>query len=122
MIEARYRLDRPLTRRERDVLRHLLLGRTDSAPYLTQVDSLRALGRCPCGCASIIVGQNDAPSIEEAPLEVVAEGTGSTDNDEPFDLLVFARGRRLHELELVWYGDGEAPRELPSPERIKDRW
>lgn len=122
MIEARYRLDRPLTSHERAVLQHLISSRQESLPYLAQIDSLRALGRCPCGCASITVGQDDAPHIEEASLEVIAEGSGVTPSDEPFDLMIFARGKRLREIELVWYGDSEPPTELPPLEWIKDRY
>ena len=110
---------RPLTERQREILRFLLppdLPQRDV--FLKQAAAARVSARCPCGCATIhlSIDPTAAPRAEVAlPYNAVDATTGACHElDRSFELLLFIEDGWLSYVEIVYYGD-EPPAEFPPP-------
>lgn len=82
-------------------------------PSLDSLASLRVIGKCDCGCASVDfeqLGTGQAPSL-------VADAIGDTPGGERVNLLVFAYGGRFTALEVVGYAADPVPLPIPSSVR-----
>ena len=101
---------RALTAQESHLLTWLLNHGTPSAQvYLGEIQALRVVSRCGCGCASIDFVA--APSA----LENLSDYKWQDAEGHLFGASAFAKEGKLAGLE-VWSIDGEAtPRELPDP-------
>ena len=84
-------------------------GLAESAP------SLRVVGRCQCGCASVnfVPGSGSQVSIP------VADGIGTTEAGGTVGVLVWAVGDQLSGLEIYDLGAGEGDQTLPVPGSIR---
>jgi hypothetical protein len=102
--------DRPLTRQERALLQWLLEhGQPSAAAHVREIDGLRVVARCGCGCASI-----DFVDFSAA-LEILADYKWQDEAGHLFGAFAFAKEGHLAGLE-VWSVDGEAtPTTLPDP-------
>ena len=82
-------------------------------PSLDQLDSLRVVGKCACGCASV-----DFRHLQPGQIaEVVADAVGETLIGEEVGILVFAFGGDIVGLEIVGYSDDPAPLPIASTVR-----
>lgn len=106
--------DRPLTEREKTLLRWLLEhGAPCGREFLPQIDRTRVSGRCGCGCATIDLAVD---GLQDACLGLtpVADFFYRTPSGGLCGAMVLVRGERLAGLE-VWSVDGqETPNELPA--------
>ena len=104
---------RPLATEEADLVRWLLRHGTDQAGrFLPEVDGLRVVARCECGCASI-----DFVDSGEG-FDVLSDYQWEDEAGRLFGAFVFAKGGRLAGLE-VWSIDGQAaPTSLPDPSQL----
>ena len=74
-----------------------------------EVEHVRVVSRCGCGCASI-----DFLNSPRAPMEILSEHKWQTAAGHLFGVFAFAKEGRLAGLE-VWSIDGQAtPTELPA--------
>src|SRR5436853_5993416 len=86
--------DRPLSAQEATLVRWLLDHGTRSAKaYLSQVDSVRVISRCGCGCASIDF------VTEPKGMEVLSDYQWE-DQTGLFAVFIFARGGVLAGLDV----------------------
>jgi hypothetical protein len=101
--------DRALSPQESALLHWLLLhGKPSAHAHLTEVDALRVVSRCGCGCASIDFVR------EPGPLEVLSDYKWQDKEGRLFGAFVFAKNGKLAGLE-VWSIDGAAtPSVLPD--------
>jgi len=125
MVESKMGLripeDRPLSKEETElILWALENGLPESNSYLPQVDKLRVISRCGCGCASVDFSFDNVLPDYSTGIEVLSDhlwGTGGTDL---CGIFVFARNRKLAGLE-VWSVDGQVtPTELPKIADLRD--
>ena len=106
--------ERAASPEETTLVRWLLeQGTLAARGYLAQVDTLRVVSRCPCGCASV-----DFTREPSGGLEILSDYHWEDEQGRLFGVFVFARGGVLARLE-VWSIDGEAPGSLPDPEAVR---
>ena len=113
--------DRPLSAKETELVRWALKhGLPGSSSYLPQVEKLRVISRCGCGCASVDFSVEGIVPDYGMGIDVLSDhlwGTGGTDL---CGIFVFARNKKLAGLE-VWSVDGQVtPNELPKIEELRD--
>src|SRR5690348_17472053 len=103
--------NRPLSGQERALLRWLLDHGTPSGrKYLGEIETLRVVSRCGCGCASV-----DFVSAPTAALEILSDHKWQDDQGRLFGAFAFAKAGKLAGIE-VWSIDGRAtPSSLPNP-------
>ena len=89
-------------------LQHASLQPTDA--FLSSVNTLTVIAICECGCGSISFR---GPSQNEQRL---ADGVGYLPSGERVDVLVWAEGAAISQLELVDYGLANGA--LPIPESV----
>ena len=97
---------RELTATERAVLERLLRGDSDDATRLReQLEGLKVVGRCDCGCPTIDF--DTAAAAPDATSRLVGlEGTAAiAPGEPPVEILMFETDGLLGSLELVSYGD-----------------
>ena len=101
--------DRALSDQESHFLTWLLEhGKPSARGYLGEVEHVRVVSRCGCGCASI-----DFVEAPRAPMETLSDHKWQDAEGHLFGVFAFAKEGRLAGLE-VWSIDGEAtPTELP---------
>ena len=103
---------RPISPQESAVVRQaLLVGSIKGAPVIegAKVGSLRVIGICECGCASV--------QFECAPGEnrQLADASGATQSGERVDIIIWGRNDEVSELEFVDHGgSGELPSRVMS--------
>lgn len=108
---------RPLTKAEDDAVRFLLSTDFSGVEALrTQLDDLRVVGGCGCGCATVYLRPDmDRSSPSHGPQgPVVAD---AKDLAEAFQLMLFLEDGWLSALEITTVTEYNAP-EIPSPDRF----
>ncbi len=111
--------DRELTAEERDLLRWLLAhGRADAEHYLPQVERVKVVGRCSCGCPSIDLAVGGVGPDRAAGMVSLSDWLWPTPEGPLFGIVLFAIAGRLACLE-AWSVDGLAtPPHWPRPEQL----
>ena len=105
--------DRPLGARERALLADLLARDASTSPYLAQLDRLRVVARCDCGCPSVEFALPGTPRAADSLAAPVVDAEARTPEGEPVGILVFAADGQLTQLEVYSFS-GEAC-SLPEP-------
>jgi hypothetical protein len=115
---------RDLSEREAEVLAFLLEPEFPGVEALRrQAATARVAGRCPCGCASVLLATDPAAAAAEGEwvmVAVAASGRPRDDDPLPPDLLLTVLDGRLCELEINSYGETvfdvfPAPEEFEAP-------
>jgi hypothetical protein len=105
---------RPLTREERKLLEFLLSSEFLSRDQLlAQVEAVKVVGACECGCGTIDLRVESQPKVISGTEHIAVEAYG--DN---VDVLLFTRNGLLTSLELAFHDD-HLPRTFPKPENLK---
>ena len=102
--------DRALTSQEAHVIRWLLEnGGPAARAHLPELDALRVVSRCPCGCASI-----DFVDLPHVGLKILSDYQWSSADGSLFGIFVFAMDGALAGLEVWAITEGDAPSALPA--------
>lgn len=111
---------RPLTQEETDLLRWLIENRqTGSEDFLSQIERLRVVSRCGCGCASVDFSY-DGVLPKEKGLDDFSNWYWGTEGVDLSGVFAFARGGRLAGIE-VWSVDGSrTPTERPKLSDLRE--
>jgi hypothetical protein len=103
---------RPLTAEELEVLRWVLEhGGKAAQLFLPQLEGIRAVRWCDCGCPSIrLTIPPDGPKVDGKLGNIVCDFIGTTREDEKAGVLLFQRDGRLDLMEIYpldagLYGD-----------------
>jgi len=109
---------RPLTPNEHDLIEALLGAvRSGVSRYIAQLESLKVVGGCRCGCPSIDLELASAGS-NGMPTPVILADAESPEG-VPVGVILWSRGGRLSALEVhPW--DGSARIRLPRPETLSN--
>ncbi|MGB7207685.1 MAG: hypothetical protein WBD27_03400 [Pyrinomonadaceae bacterium] len=113
--------DRPLSAEETKLVRwaleHSLPG---SDSYLSQLDKVRVISRCGCGCASVDFSFDGVLPDYRTGLQELSDHLWGTGGIDLCGIFVFARSEKLAGFE-VWSVDGQVtPTELPKIEDLRD--
>ncbi len=113
--------DRSLTLEEIDLLKWLIENRqTGSEDFLSQIDYLRVVSRCGCGCASVDFSLDGVEPNRKVGLDDFSNWHWGTEGIGLSGVFAFAREGRLAGIE-VWSVDGSrTPTELPNIDDLRE--
>jgi hypothetical protein len=121
----RHQPSRPLSSEELGLLRWVLEhGGETARSFLPQLEGIRAVRWCDCGCPSIrLLTEPNAPKVELGVDKVVCDVFGTTPENEKAGILIFQKEGRLDLMEIYsldagFYGD-TPEYGLPTIERLE---
>ena len=92
-------LDRPATQHERDIVRWLLEhGDPQYLPFASQIDTLRVVSKCICGCPTVDFALEGDPPLRKG--SHLISDFGATVDDQQVGVLLFACNGSLSMLEV----------------------
>jgi hypothetical protein len=96
--------------RERELLTYVLTRGSETArSYLPQIDGIRVVRSCTCGCPSMtLLPSGDVPLGIVGNDRIICDLVGATEHGESVGLIVFADEGKLADLEIYPFGDFEA--------------
>jgi hypothetical protein len=111
---------RSLSEKEIELVRWLLENGVEGAEnYLSQIDQLRVVSKCGCGCASVNFGLDGMTLDSKSGLEVLSNYCWGTGGKNLRGIFIFARDKKLAGLE-VWSIDGlVTPSALPKISELR---
>ena len=111
---------RPLTDDERRMLVHILDAEFQGVAALRQqLELVRAVGRCDCGCPSIDLEATSESARSDQPrrLAPVELKVAPVADEPPGEVILFVDDGKLSYLEYVYYSEG-APHDWPADDRL----
>ncbi|HLF79112.1 MAG TPA: hypothetical protein VJB57_16650 [Dehalococcoidia bacterium] len=97
-------MNRELTSQERALLLWALDAKGGQERYLEQVESLRVIGGCDCGCPSIDFSSDDDLNISS---RIIVDFYGESPEGIPVGGILWAAGESLSSLEIYSLPDAE---------------
>jgi hypothetical protein len=111
--------NRPLTAEEVHLLRWLIAhGTAEASRYADQVDRVRVVSECTCGCPTIDLALDDQSTSTQGGSLIISDVVGESPEGIGVNVILHVRGEALSELE-VYSPDGRSPFGLPKPEALK---
>jgi hypothetical protein len=115
--KGRISINRTLSQAERTLLEWLLMnGAPDAALYASQIDSIRVVSGCGCGCPTVDFALHSGRRVGAS--HIVAEATGESPEGISVDVILHAREGELSELEVYSREGLDVPFNLPGPESL----
>ena len=113
------KVDRPLDKREWELLVWLIENGDDEAKTLThELDQISVAFECGCGCASIDFAINKKPVDHSNGISVVSEYQYKSEKGNLMGCFLFTAENHLAGIDL-WSIDGqETPEILPTPDKL----
>ncbi len=90
-----------------------------AAAFLPQLDLLRVVGVCPCGCPTIYLECEKPTLFVDHVTENLADVDGCSPEGTPIGIILRAVDGRINELE-VYAKDGNVRFSLPAAEQLED--
>jgi hypothetical protein len=110
-------LDRPATQHEREIIRWLLEhGDPQYLPLASQVDALRVVSKCTCGCPTVDFALEGNPPLRKG-THLICD-CGATVDEQPVGVLLFACDGSLSMLEVYSCAGSDKPFGLPKIESL----
>ena len=110
-------LDRPASQQERDFVRWLLEHSDPQyLPLASQIDALRVVSKCTCGCPTVDFALEGNPPQRKGEKDI--SDYGATFDDQPVGVLLFACNGSLSMLEVYSCAGSDKPFGLPKIEDI----
>ena len=117
-MSKRVTVDQPISPEEITVIRVMLeraAVTADCARLLTELNALRVVYRCSCGCDSVDFQTFD-PKIPPMPI---ADGTGETPSGGSVGVIIWGSVDSVTGIEIYDEGAGDNDLRLPTPESIQ---
>jgi hypothetical protein len=115
--------NRPLNLGERALIEWLLAhGTPEAAAYAHQLEGVRVVGRCGCGCPTVDLAVGDAQLSTTGPSRVLADFFGVTPDGIEVGVILHARQDTISELEVYSLGTTDTTGRtfgLPNIESLK---
>lgn len=92
-------------------------SQTSHEEYASQIEGLKVVGHCECGCGSIDLEVSDSLRSNLSHRGIIADYIGWTEDRRLFGVMLWARHGLLELLEIVIY-DGAGPISTPRPEML----
>jgi len=111
---------RPLLPSERALIAGLLRhGALPERHFHQELDAVRVVWECDCGCSSIEFQSEGRPSVGPEETLTLADAYGVTPDGRNVGLILWGTERALSRLE-IYSLDSDPPFEVPSPDSITD--
>lgn len=109
--------NRSITAKERSLVEWLLRhGNTGAEQFLKQVDSLRVVSKCSCGCPTVYFAPEGA-QVAQTAERILADFLAKVDGQDA-GIILFQREGRLSSLEVYSLAGTDKPFGLPELETI----
>jgi hypothetical protein len=108
-------LSRSLTSEERALIWHLVSGFPDAETFIGQINDLRVVDECSCGCPSIDFAK-DQSGTKHTPI---ANFIGVTPTGVEIGGMLWVRDNVLISLEVYCFGEHDGPFDLPILDTIR---
>jgi hypothetical protein len=106
--------DRDLTVEEKRLLRWLLEhGKPEARGFISQIDELRVVSRCPCGCPSV----NFVP--DDSGMEILSDYVYEDADGHTIGVFAFARAGALAGIEVWSIAGDPIPARVPDPSVLR---
>jgi hypothetical protein len=114
---SRAALDRPATQEEREVVRWLLEhGDPKYRPLTSQVDGLKVVSKCTCGCPTINFALDGDPPSRKG-TRLIGDFVATVD-DQDVGVLLFENDGKLSSLEVYSFAGSDKPFGLPNVDTL----
>lgn len=111
---------RSLTPEERILLEWLVEhGDSEGRAFSSQLEGIRVVGGCGCGCPTIALGVEGAKEATAGPSQILADFLGETPDGWQAGILLHAREGKLSELEVYNLSEHDGPYSLPTIDSLK---
>jgi hypothetical protein len=111
---------RALTAAERALLEWLLEhGTAQAREFLPQLERVRVVSVCTCGCPTIDFAMDGGESAPTGPHANLADVVGTSPEGVEVGVILHARGGELSELEVYSFGGVDGAFGLPGIETLK---
>jgi len=111
-------VERNLSSSERTLLQWLLMhGSTDASKYMSQIDSLRIVSKCGCGCPTVDFALQSGRKVGGS--DIVAEAGGKSPEGISVGVILHVRDDELSELEVYSTEGLDVPFSLPTPDSLE---
>ena len=111
---------RDLNAAEHALLKSLLTRSPRAGGFSTQLNDVKILASCGCGCPrTIFLGLGDQKAPTTGVTTIIADATGQSPEGVRVEVILHVREGKLSELEL-YAPDGTERFTLPSAEALKD--
>jgi hypothetical protein len=115
--------NRRLSAQERELLDWLMSnGTPEAANYVSQIDELRVIGRCKCGCPTVDFGLGDPPRGTTGGSQILADFYGITPEGIAVGVILHAREGQVSEMEIYSTAGYERPFGLPAISTLTAVW
>jgi len=94
-------------------------GIPEAQTYAAQLDHLRVVGRCGCGCPTVDLAFGDSQHNTTGPSHILADCVGVTPEGIEVGIMLHAREDKISELEIYSLAGCEHPFGLPRIETLK---
>jgi len=112
--------NRPLSEDECSLLIWLVEnGNPEARAYMPQLETVRVVGRCRCGCPSIDLAVGDAKEATTGASHILADYIGTTPEGWQVGVQLHARDGKLSELEVYNLSEHEGAYPLPTIASLK---
>jgi len=115
--------NRPLTRQERTLTEWLIAnGVPEARSFRAQLDHLRVVGRCSCGCPTVDLAVESSQGSTAGASLILADYIGVTPEGIEVGVILHAREGKLSELEVYSLGKTDTTNrtfDLPAIESLK---
>jgi hypothetical protein len=113
----RAKINRELKANEKELIKNLLSHLPDSKPYIEQLDHLRVVGQCDCGCPTIDLALKEHKNKSSEIPEILIEADGQSPEGIPVGIILWTKAGYLSELE-VYPWENTANFGLPDPKTL----
>lgn len=111
-------VERKLSSRERTLLQWLLMhGSSDASKYMSQIDCLRIVSKCGCGCPTVDFALQSGRKVGGS--DIVAEAGGKSPEGISVGVILHVRDDELSELEVYSTEGLDVPFSLPTPDSLE---
>jgi len=111
-------VERNLSSSERTLLQWLLMhGSSDASKYMSQIDSLRIVSKCGCGCPTVDFALQSGRKVGGS--DIVAEAGGKSPEGISVGVILHVRDDELSELEVYSTEGLDVPFSLPTPDSLE---
>jgi hypothetical protein len=111
---------RSLTPEERSLLEWLVEnGIPEAREFSSQLEGIRVVGGCGCGCPTIALGVEGAKEATKGPSQILADYIGETPEGWLVGVLLHARKGKLSELEVYNLSEHDGQYSLPTIASLK---
>lgn len=112
--------NRPLTSEESVLIVWLLDNGSPAArDFVPQLDGIRVVGKCLCGCPTIDLAVSGSDKSTTGASQILADFVGETSKGWQVGVLLHARDGKLSELEIYNLSEHEGAYSLPTIPSLK---